>query len=78
MKNRVNGVYLGKKRLSYRTVIGAGLEAVDRNLDAISEFAKANKGIKIHSVFVPNAANICSDKLPFGRLCAPRTRILTI
>lgn len=65
-KTESNGVYLGKKDYLIEQLSEPDWEAVDRNLDAISEFAKANNGIKIHSVFVPNAANICSDKLPFG------------
>ena len=64
-KTESNGVYLGKDDYLIEQLSEPDFKAVDRNLDAISQFAKDNADLKIHTAFVPNAANICAGKLPF-------------
>lgn len=64
-KSESNGVYLGKDDYLIEQLSEPDTEAVDRNLDAISAFSKKHSDLKVHTVFVPNAAYICADKLPF-------------
>ncbi len=65
-KTESNGVYLGKDDYLIEDLSDPDVDSVNRNLDAIGEFCERNSDIEVHSVFIPNAAYICSDKLPFG------------
>lgn len=65
-KTESNDVYLGQDDYLIEKLSDPDVDSVNRNLDAITAFCERNPELSVHSVFIPNAAYICSDKLPFG------------
>lgn len=75
-KTESNGVYLCKDNYLIEQLSKPDFEAVDRNLESISQLAQTYTDINVHTIFVPNAANICADKLPKGAPVRPQAQDL--
>lgn len=59
-----NGIYIGKENQLMEEILVPDQETLAENIEAIQQFANANKDLNLYMILVPNAANILSDKLP--------------
>lgn len=62
-KLEANGVYRGRGQYLMEDITSPA-EGFDQTVDALSKFKKSHKGMQMHFLLAPNAANILEKKLP--------------
>lgn len=65
-KREFNGVYLGKDKYLMQIPEEPDEKNVERNLQAINQFAEKNQEIRIRMMVVPNAVCVMEEYLPGG------------
>ncbi|MDO4459557.1 MAG: DHHW family protein [Clostridia bacterium] len=63
-RKEVNGVYLGKNGYLMEVPDEVNFENVDKNLDALNDFAYNNPSLNIDMAIIPNAVTTMPDYLP--------------